>query len=144
MFRICHKFLSFMLAVFLLKRKQETSQKVIGSRLKIKMTFRTNCRVLKKLNEDYCVTDFKTWSFFISCLLSGEWWHFRKLRIDCLQNMKKEIEQNSFLRCVPSFFLFVPNLAKPDPVACVLWSSHFGFYQARLSSVRKILSTYIL
>ena len=42
MFRICHKFLSFMPAVFLLKRKQETSQKVTGSRLKIKTTFKGN------------------------------------------------------------------------------------------------------
>lgn len=42
-----------MLAVFLLKRKQETSRKVTGSRLKIKTTFKGNYGVLKKLNEDY-------------------------------------------------------------------------------------------
>ena len=53
MFRIHHKFLSFMLVVFLLKRKQETSQKVTGSRLKIKTTFKSNYGFKKKSNKDY-------------------------------------------------------------------------------------------
>ena len=43
------------------------------------------------------------------------------------------------------FFLgWVPHLVKPAPVAHVLLSLHLGFLPSRLSSVSRILSTYIL
>ena len=50
---------------------------------------------------------------------------------------KGKYEAEFFLNCVP-------NLAKPAPVAHVLVSLHLGFLPSRLSSVSRILSTYIL
>lgn len=107
MFRIRHKFLSFILVVFLLKKK-------IGKFPKsLTLGFQWNWPLeltvgFKKIKRRLLCHRFRDWSFLFICLLNGEWWHFRKLRTDCVQNMKKETwEQNSSQRCAPKFFLLV-------------------------------------